>query len=89
MVLPYLNLNFTSVHPSKFCCNEPPQLSTQNRITEIFLNICEGESEVLQYFANMMHNSAALDTFAKDMNLTKHTGLWDAELTWYSPSAAY
>ena len=31
----------------------------------------------------MGHNSAAADAFAKVVKVTNHSGLWDAELTWY------
>ena len=48
-----------------------------------------GEWKVLQYFGNMMHNSTALDTFAGDVKVTSHAGLWDAKLGWYSLSATH
>ena len=35
----------------------------------------------------MRHNSAAPDAFAKAVKVTTHTGLWDAEHSWYSPNA--
>ena len=37
----------------------------------------------------MRPNSVAPDVFAKVVNVTNHTGLKDAELTWYSPSATF
>ena len=40
------------------------------------------ESKVLQYFGNL----AAPFVFAEVMKVMNHTGLWDAELTWYSPN---
>ena len=46
----------------------------------------KGESKVLQYFANMRHNSATIVVFAEVVKVTNHTGLWDAELAWYSMS---
>ena len=48
---------------------------------------CLRKSKVLQYFCNVRQNSTATDTFAEVMKVTNHTGLWDADLTWYSPSA--
>ena len=41
-------------------------------------------SQVLLYIGDVRYNSAALDAFAKVVKVTKHTGLWDAKLTWYS-----
>ena len=42
----------------------------------------------MQYFGNVSHNSAIPDTFApKIVNVMNQTGLWDAELTWYSSNA--
>ena len=47
------------------------------------------ESKVLQYFSNAKHNSAALDTFTKILKVINYTGLWNANFTWYSPSATH
>ena len=44
----------------------------------------KGESKILQYFGNIENNSAALDAFAGVLKVTNYTGLWDAELKWYS-----
>ena len=49
----------------------------------------EGELKVLQYFVNVRHNLAVLDVFTEVMKETNHSGLWDAELAWYSPSATH
>ena len=38
------------------------------------------ESKVLQYFGNIRHNSAILDTFADVMKVINHTGLSEVEL---------
>ena len=46
-----------------------------------FIHICLGELKVLQYFGNVIHNSTTWDVFAKIMNMTKYTELWN---TWYS-----
>ena len=43
----------------------------------------------LQYFDNMRYSSAASDTFAEVMKVKKHIKLWDAGLTWYSPSVTH
>ena len=51
--------------------------------TCIFLD----EAKVLKYFGNVRHYSAALDAFAKIVNVTNQVGLWDAELAWCSPTA--
>ena len=44
----------------------------------------QGESEVLQYFSNMLRNSATLDGFAEVIKVTNCIGLCDTELAWYS-----
>ena len=56
----------------------------KNNLETVIFN---SESKVLQYFNNVRHNSAAPDTFAVVVKVTNHTGLWDAELVSYSPSA--
>ena len=43
-----------------------------------------GESKVLQYSADVRHKLAALDNLAEVMKVTNYTGLWYAEITWYS-----
>ena len=45
------------------------------------------ESKDLQYFGNIRYNSVVLDAFAEVIKMINHTGLWDAELAWYPPSA--
>ena len=45
-----------------------------------FIANYEGKSKVWQYFSHMEHNLAALDAFAKVINLTSHTGVSDAKL---------
>ena len=40
----------------------------------------------MQYFSNVRQNSAALAAFAEVVKVTNHSGLWDAELAWYSSS---
>ena len=47
----------------------------------------DGDPNVLQYFVNVRKNSVAPVSFAKVVTVTIHSGLWDAELTWYSPRA--
>ena len=42
----------------------------------------EGESKILQYFSNLSLITAALDTIAKDMKVTNHTGFYATELAW-------
>ena len=49
----------------------------------------QGVSTVLQYFVHVTHNSAASDTSAEIIKVMNHTGFWDAELAWYSPSATH
>ena len=59
---------------------------------DLFLNCIWnylGESKVLLYFGSMRHNSVAPDGFAKIVKVMNLTGLWDAELAWYSPSATH
>ena len=50
--------------------------------------VIQGDSKVLWYFTNVRHNLVSSDAFAKVMKITNN-GLWDAELTWYSPSVIY
>ena len=38
-------------------------------------------------FCNILINSATSDAFTEVMKVTNHIALYDAELTWYSPSA--
>ena len=40
----------------------------------------------LVQWLNLRHNSTSPDTFAEVETVTNQTGLWDAELAWYSPS---
>ena len=49
----------------------------------------ESESKVVQYFANLMYISAALDTFVEVMMVKIHTVSRDVELSWYCPSATH
>ena len=49
--------------------------------------IYEGETKVLQYFGNVKHNFVALERFAKIMKVMNYTGLLNANLVWYYPSA--
>ena len=51
---------------------------------KIFFEFYSDESKVLQYSDNMKYSLAA---FAKVVKRTKFTGLWDAELSSYSPIA--
>ena len=51
-------------------------LFVTTRLNQKFYNILE-----------MKDNSVALDAFAEVVKVTNHTGLWDAQLAWYSPSA--
>ena len=44
----------------------------------------KGESKVLQYFSNTWYNLSSLHDFAEFVKVTKPTGLWDAQSTWYS-----
>ena len=48
-----------------------------------------GEWNILLYFGNMRLSSAALDGFFKDVKVTNHTWLSNAELTWYFSSAIH
>ena len=74
-------------------CSKPFYLGSQSQIYYHLVCSCatriiyQGESKVLQYFGNVRHNSIALDVLAEGVKVTSHTGLWDAELAWYSPSA--
>ena len=55
---------------------------------EISLNLDVSNILQSQYFGNVSHKSADLDTFLKVMKSTNHTEMWDAEqLACYSPSA--
>ena len=56
------------------------------RCTLTCLQPSECESENLQYVGNVRHNSTALNSFVRAAKVTNHTGLWDDELAWYSPS---
>ena len=45
-----------------------------------------GESEVLQYFGKLQHNTTAPNAFTEDVKVTNQTGQLDADFTRYFPS---
>ena len=47
------------------------------------------ESKVLQYLGNMRHSSSAPNAFAESVMVMDRTGLCDAEVIWFSPSASH
>ena len=46
-----------------------------HRLNSVIVSYNRGESNVLQYFGNVKHNLAALDTFAKLVVLVLHIDL--------------
>ena len=64
------------------CCFQFFSLCLNSKLTNFL-----GELKVLQYFSNVRYNSVALS--AKFINVTNHTGLWDANLIRYFLNATW
>ena len=50
---------------------------------------CSSESKVFQWFWWRGAQFGTPDTLAEVLKVTNHTLLWDADLTWYSPSSGF
>ena len=44
------------------------------------------EVKIFFYLGYVKHSLEALDTFAVERKVTKHIGIYHADLAWYSPS---
>ena len=88
LLLVWLDLNKTILEVNHFglyhyCSFTRMALVLNKKKTDKY----QGESKVLQCFSNVWHNSAVPDVFI--VKVTGHTGLCDAVLAWYSPSATH
>ena len=67
-----------------FLADKQASLLVYSRVQRFRFTGIHDETKVLQYFTNVMYNSAAQDTFTQVVNLMKNSGLWDDKLAWYS-----
>ena len=59
------------------------------KVPNLFQRLFFKVLKALQYFGHVWYNSASPDIFDEIMKMTKHAGLWNADLTWYSPITTY
>ena len=70
------------------CVREREKVRKRERVcvcvtAEISFNLYyHGESKVLQYLGNVIHNSTAHNAFAEVVKVTNHNGQWDVKLVW-------